>query len=246
MNTARMTMFYSITILVGIAGILPYCYSQKCCTVDEWTADMFLDYGLVAIDSNQGSPKTAYSYINGTVKATYDYTNRRCYLKLQGAEVSPLLPVPSMPFDTTIINDYKKGIQYNIGPDGSCMKSTINNMTKQCIPDNAELTSEGSLVMDWNIVKNFRYTITDDITTDVDATISQITSPPSCNPVHMVYFVGSMESGSGSLINLDVMNVVPYSIDPSVFNVPPQCKNATTMVKRNSMLDRLFMLNIFI
>lgn len=45
------------------------------------------------------------------------------------------------------------------------------------IVDNAELTSEGSLVMDWNTVKNFRYTITDDITTDVDATISQITSP---------------------------------------------------------------------
>uniref|UniRef100_A0A8W8HNJ6 Uncharacterized protein n=2 Tax=Magallana TaxID=2171616 RepID=A0A8W8HNJ6_MAGGI len=68
----------------------------------------------------------------------------------------------------------------------------------------------------------------------------------SCNPVHMVYFVGSVESGSGTLINLDVMNVVPYSIDPSVFNVPPQCKNATAMVKRNSMLDRLFKLNIFI
>lgn len=52
----------------------------------------------------------------------------------------------------------------------------------------------------------------------------------SCNPVHMVYFVGSVESGSGTLVNLDVMNVVPYSIDPSVFNIPPQCKDATTLV----------------
>lgn len=103
-----MNLFYSITILVSIAGILPYCNSQKCCTVDEWTADMFLDYGLVFIDDKKESPQTAYSYINGTVKVTYDYTNRRTYLKLQGAEVSPLLPVPSMPFDTTIINDYKK------------------------------------------------------------------------------------------------------------------------------------------
>uniref|UniRef100_A0A8W8HNB7 Uncharacterized protein n=1 Tax=Magallana gigas TaxID=29159 RepID=A0A8W8HNB7_MAGGI len=161
-----MNLFYSITLLVTTAEILHYCNSQKCCTVDEWTADMFLDYGLVFIDDKKESPKTAYSYINGTVKVTYDYTNRRTYLKLHGAEVSPLLPVPSVPYDTTIINDYKKGIQYNIGPDGSCMKSTINNMTKQCIPDNAELTSEGSLVMDWNIVKNFRYTITDDITTE--------------------------------------------------------------------------------
>lgn len=103
-----MNLFYSITLLVTTAEILHYCNSQKCCTVDEWTADMFLDYGLVFIDDKKESPKTAYSYINGTVKVTYDYTNRRTYLKLHGAEVSPLLPVPSVPYDTTIINDYKK------------------------------------------------------------------------------------------------------------------------------------------
>lgn len=107
MNTARMNLFYSITILVSIAGILPYCNSQKCCTVDEWTADMFLDYGLVFSDNKKEATKSAYSYINGTVKVTYDYPNRRTYLKIHGAQVSHLLPDP-MPFDTTIINDYKK------------------------------------------------------------------------------------------------------------------------------------------
>jgi hypothetical protein len=68
---------------------------------------MFLDYGTVFIDSKRDVPNTAYSYINGTIKAAYDYTNQRTYLKLNGAEVSPLIPGPGVPYDTTIINDYK-------------------------------------------------------------------------------------------------------------------------------------------
>lgn len=42
------------------------------------------------------------------------------------------------------------------------------------IVDNVELMSEGFLVMDWNIVKNFRYIIIDDIMMDVDVMIFQI------------------------------------------------------------------------
>ncbi|XP_022318783.2 uncharacterized protein LOC111121706 isoform X2 [Crassostrea virginica] len=241
-----MNLLYNVPIFLYVVISLPYCLSEICCTPDVWKADVFLDYGLVAIDTKNDAPNTAYSYINGTMKVTYDYVNRRSYLKLQGTEVSPLLPVPGMPYDTTIINDYKKGFQYNIGPDGSCQKSTIENMTKQCIPENAELVGNGSFVMDWNKVQNYKYITSTDIKATVDATISRNFPTASCNPIHVVYFVGSIESGSGTMINLDVLNVVPYNIDPSVFNIPPQCRKAKPMVssKQNLMLDHLLRMNI--
>ena len=107
-NKNKMDQLYSVSILLYVVCSLPYCLSEICCTPDVWKADMFLDYGLVFIDNKRDAPNTAYSYINGSVKLTYDYENRRSYLKLQGTEVSPLLPVPGVPYDTTIINDYKK------------------------------------------------------------------------------------------------------------------------------------------
>lgn len=107
MMTAEMDKLYCVSLLVYLAVVTPPCFSQICCTPDVWIADMFLDYGIVFIDSNKRVPSTAYSYINGTIKATYDYPNQRSYLKLQGAEVSPLIPGPGVPYDTTIISDYK-------------------------------------------------------------------------------------------------------------------------------------------
>ena len=118
-----MDLLYDVSIFLYVVSSLPYCLSEICCTPDVWKADVFLDYvwkadvfldyGLVAIDTKNDVPNTAYSYINGTMKLTYDYVNRRSYLKLQGTEVSPLLPVPGMPYDTTIINDYKKVKQFH-------------------------------------------------------------------------------------------------------------------------------------
>ena len=108
-----MDLLYDVSIFLYVVSSLPYCLSEICCTPDVWKGDVFLDYGLVAIDTKNDAPNTAYSYINGTMKLTYDYVNRRSYLKLQGTEVSPLLPVPGMPYDTTIINDYKKVKQFH-------------------------------------------------------------------------------------------------------------------------------------
>lgn len=68
---------------------------------------MFLDYGTVYIDRKKDVPNTSYSYINGTIKVTYDYPNQRSYVNLRGAEVFPLVPGPSVPYHATIINDYK-------------------------------------------------------------------------------------------------------------------------------------------
>ncbi|XP_061182340.1 uncharacterized protein LOC133190664 [Saccostrea echinata] len=244
-----MNAVYIIVLSTCIVVNIQPSISQVCCTPDQWVADMFLDYGTVFIDENQDAPKTAYSYINGTVKTAYDYLNQRTYLKLNGAEVSPLIPGPA-PFDTTIINDYKNGVQYNIGPDGSCQKSTIENMTKQCVPDDAKLVSTGSLASSWNKVQNYRFTANDDLPRSVDATISRNLPTNSCNPVHVVYFVGSAEKGSGTLINLDALNVVPSILDPSVFKPPPQCKNAMFTGKeeneRNTVLHRLFRKGLFI
>ena len=112
-NLNKMNLLYDVSIFLYVVSSLPYCLSEICCTPDVWKADVFLDYGLVAIDTKNDAPNTAYSYINGTMKLTYDYVNRRSYLKLQGTEVSPLLPVPGMPYDTTIINDYKKVKQFH-------------------------------------------------------------------------------------------------------------------------------------
>ncbi|XP_048763131.2 ependymin-related protein 1-like [Ostrea edulis] len=247
MKTAEMDKLYCVSLLVYLAVVTPPCFSQICCTPDVWIADMFLDYGIVFIDSNKGVPSTAYSYINGTIKATYDYPNQRSYLKLQGAEVSPLIPGPGVPYDTTIISDYKNGIQYTIGADGSCQKDKVDNMTKQCIPEDAELVSTGSLAMEWNKVENYKFAINDD-STSVDATVSRNLPSSSCNPVHVVYFVGSAERGSGTMINLDVLNVVPYNIDPSVFDVPPQCRNARFKMESddNKGLQRILRMGIFI
>ncbi|XP_061182342.1 uncharacterized protein LOC133190666 [Saccostrea echinata] len=241
---AEMNAVNIITLSVCLVVNIQPSLSEVCCTPDQWVADMFLDYGTVFINKDQAAaPKAAYSYINGTVKTAYDYLNQRTYLKLKGTQVSPLIPGP-VPSDTTIINDYKIGIQYNIDLDGSCQKSTIENMTKQCVPDEAKLVSTGSLASSWNKVQNYRFTTNDDFPASVDATVIQNIPTKACNPVRAVYFVGSADRGSGTLINLDVLNVVPSILDPSVFSPPPQCKNARFTGKeekeRNTVLQRFF------
>ncbi|XP_062598068.1 uncharacterized protein LOC134259506 [Saccostrea cucullata] len=239
---------YIVILSLCIVVNIQLSLSEICCTPDQWVADMFLDYGTVFIDKDQVSPKTAYSYINGTVKTAYDYVNQRTYLKLKGTQVTPLIPKPE-PADTTIINDYKNGIQYNIGLDGSCQKSTIKNMTKQCVPDDAKLLSTGSLAASWNKVKNYKFITKDDFPASVDTTVIINLPTKSCNPGYAVYFVGSTERGSGTMINFDVLNVVPSILDPSVFSPPPQCKNARFTRKeenkRNTVLQRLFRKGLF-
>ncbi|XP_048763133.2 uncharacterized protein LOC125671433 isoform X2 [Ostrea edulis] len=238
-------MWCFIAFSVAIAA--QQCFCQICCTPDQWTADMFLDYGTVYIDRKKDVPNTSYSYINGTIKATYDYPNQRSYVNLRGAEVFPLVPGPSVPYHATIINDYKNGMQYDIKPDGSCEKERLGNMTKQCIPKDAKLVNTGSLAMEWNKVENYKFAINDD-SMSVDATVSRNLPSSSCNPVHVVYFIGSAEYDSGAMINLDVLNVVPYNTDPSVFHIPPQCRNARFKIENeeNNKLELVLKMRVFI
>ena len=103
-----MDLLYGILILVGVVFTIPYGIWDIYCTPNVWKADMFWDYGLVFKGNTNNVLNSAYSYINGTVKLTYDYEKRRLNLRVQGTEVSHRFPGPGLPYDTTIINDFQK------------------------------------------------------------------------------------------------------------------------------------------
>ena len=87
------------------------CTSEPiCCTPDQWEASMFWDNGNAFIDGKEklANPAvgTAFSYINGTLKTAYDFTNGRTFINASIIEISPLIPKPVIDH-TTLIRDYK-------------------------------------------------------------------------------------------------------------------------------------------
>ena len=61
---------------------------------------------------------------------------------------------------------------------------------------------------------------------------------PGCLPVHVTYLVSSSEPDSGALYNLEVSDVTPGIKDPSIFNVPPQCKSIQVTTKYHLSLPK--------
>ena len=49
-------------------------------------------------------------------------------------------------------------------------------------------------------------------------------------PLHVVYFVGSVEAGSGTLFSVDVMDTHKGIKDPTVFTPPASCNNVPITV----------------
>lgn len=103
-------MFSSVLLVTALFLSLSHA-DPICCTPTQWEAIMFWDNGNVFIDlkgKNAATPHlgTAFSYINGSIKYAYDYTNGRTFLQLSVTEISPLIPQP-VQYNTTLLRDYK-------------------------------------------------------------------------------------------------------------------------------------------
>lgn len=98
---------YCLILVVHVNHIIGRV-NNICCTPDQWEGLAYLGYGTVFPQSETISekPRTALTYINGTTKLAYDWTNSRTYMFVNGTEQSPLLPAPG-PITSLMIADYK-------------------------------------------------------------------------------------------------------------------------------------------
>jgi len=182
-----------------------------CCAPDQFEAFLFYDNGNAFIDV-----ETAYSYMNGSVRAAYDYTNQRSYLSVSGVSLTPLVP-QAEPSSFTVINDFIHGIQYSFRGD-TCEKTQISNMTKQCIPGSAVHVSSGTFGDSQTRVETFTYRTANSpylFTTSVDTKV--------CMAVAMTYVAGSSEPDSGTLNSVLVGDVTTGIKDVSIFTPPKSC-----------------------
>lgn len=191
-----------------------------CCTPDQWDAFLYFDYGNVFIDEKVSGPDTAYSVINGTIKLSYDYKNQRLYMFINGTEYSPLIPKP-VPDNGLYLYDYKQGIEYQVS-HGTCDKTKLGpNMTRECIPDNAELVMKGTVGNGDLKTASYAFPHPRPLELQVSATVLT----DSCIPLHAVYRSNPEPLGGGTLIVLEPLDVSPGIRDPSVFDVPAPCRN---------------------
>lgn len=204
-----------------------------CCTPDQWEAHMFWDNGNAFIDRTRDQAEnphvgSAYSYINASLTSAYDFTNGRTYIQVPAVEISPLIPKPV--FDnTTLLRDYKNGMQYQFSP-GKCEKTKLDPLKRHCIPETAVKLGDGVLGKDGIQVSTYAYTLSD-FPYQFQSTVTQ--NNIECLPVHVVYFVGSAEADSGAVNSLEVSDISRGIKDSSIFDVPPQCHNVEMTVKNH-------------
>ncbi|XP_033741811.1 uncharacterized protein LOC117328360 [Pecten maximus] len=222
----------------------PVQADEICCVPDQFEGTAFIGYGSVFIDRKtrqNSSPRTAYSYINGTVSISYDYTNKLLLLNIRGTEMSPLLPKP-MSANTIYLSDYGKGILYNVGLDGSCQKSQLdNNMTRQCILSGGSQVVYGFLAGGNSNVANYMFTSGGSLPSKITASV--VRDGNDCWPVRANFVPGpEIQSGdgqSGIMYNFDVLDTSRGIRNPSVFKPPPQC-NGLPFTKRATEITDYF------
>ncbi|XP_069123054.1 uncharacterized protein [Argopecten irradians] len=220
--------------LINLTLIFLICHTpvqadEICCVPDQFEGVGFIGYGNAIIDwmrNRDSSPHTAFSYINGSVWISYDYTTKRLLLNIKGTEMSPLLPRP-LPANTIYLSDYEKGIMYNVGLDGSCEKSKLDqNMTKQCILSGGSQVVYGFLAGGNVGVSNYMFQSGGSLPTKITASV--IRDGNDCWPVRANFIpdtgLQSKDGQSGVIYNFDVLDTSRGIRDPSVFNPPPQCK----------------------
>ncbi|OWF39880.1 uncharacterized protein LOC110464507 [Mizuhopecten yessoensis] len=221
----------------------PLHAEEICCAPDQFEGTAFVGYGNVFIDrkagASQKSPRTAYSYINGTVALSYDYTNRRLLLKLAGTEVSPLLPKPE-PYNTIYLSDFGKGIMYQVGADGSCQKSSLEqNMTRQCILSGGTEVVHGFLAGANTNVANYMFDVEGSIPLKITASV--IRDGNDCWPVRANFIpeagIASRDGQSGIMYNFDLLDTSRGIRNPSIFKPPPQCNGIPFTKKYTHKID---------
>lgn len=190
-----------------------------CCVKKEWEGLMYLDYGTVFIDQN-----TAFAYINGSVRIGYSLSRQKIYFKVEGVELSPLIPKPA-PMNSVMLYDFSKGISYVV-VDGQCQKSDLQqNMTLQCIPKDATLLS--SAIFGTKEVYTYQFETLSDIEWQITASVfindKQPIEPKECTPVFVTYFTPSVNPDSGSLYSFNIMDIGPIN-STDIFDVPKQCQ----------------------
>ena len=98
-----------IVIILFVTPVIITCtLAEKsiCCTPEQWEASMYWDNFNVFLDKKSFDPDTAYSYINGSLKTAYDFTNQRTFISATITEISPLIPTPIQEA-TNVIKDFK-------------------------------------------------------------------------------------------------------------------------------------------
>lgn len=236
--TSIMYKVYILTTLIvsfwistpGVMGDSDKVSDNICCVPDQFEAFFFYDNGNCFIDME--SPDTAYSYINGSVRAAYDWVNKRSYLSMTGVELTPLVPGPQVD-DVTIINDFAHGVQYSFHGN-RCDKSQVDTMTRQCLPGDATQVSSGVIGNNETHVSTYTYTVPSSPYTFTTTLQKPPSSPASCMAVHMTYVVGSAEPDSGTLNSLIVSDVTSGIKDAGIFTPPKSCFSSSPLLSTQS------------
>ncbi|KAK7507740.1 hypothetical protein BaRGS_00000705 [Batillaria attramentaria] len=224
-----MWLVFKLAVVLALSGHIHG--DPICCTPDQWEALMFWDNGNAFIDyTHQQTPKprvgSAYTYINGSLMTAYDYTHGRTYIQVPAVEISPLIPRPIID-NTTLLRDYKNGVQYQFSP-GKCAKTKLDPLKRHCIPESAVNLGNGLLGKDRIQVSTYAYTLPD-FPNQFQSTVTH--TEKGCLPVHVMYFVGSSEADSGAVNSLEVSNITVGIKDPSIFTIPSQCRKAKELTK---------------
>ncbi|KAL4240204.1 hypothetical protein ACF0H5_000998 [Mactra antiquata] len=191
-----------------------------CCVPQEWEAKMFLNYGMVFIDSN-----TMFDYFNATVHAAYSFPKKKVYFHVKGTESSPLFPKPNQ-HDMILLHDFENMQSYNV-EGGDCSKIPIEtNMIHQCIPRDAKHISDGIVGYGntTRIFHTYQYKSDVDIpfTTTASVFINDASAiePKTCHPSIVHYFSGN--PGDGSLYHLEFLDIGGLKTK-TIFDIPKPC-----------------------
>lgn len=194
-----------------------------CCLPENWEGMLYLDFGTVFIDEN-----TAFAYYNGTVHAAYSFTRKKVVFNITGVELSPLIPKPE-PFDTLLFYDFEEMKMYTVNGN-DCQKSGLdNNMTLQCIPNDAKEVATGVFGYGNTTRELHTFQFSTNIVTpyDIRATIfkNDLTPvhPKVCEPFYVNYFTPSVNPDSGSLYGLQFMDIGAIKSE-KIFDVPKPCQ----------------------
>ncbi|KAL3882201.1 hypothetical protein ACJMK2_028569 [Sinanodonta woodiana] len=185
-----------------------------CCIPDQWEGVIYFGYGDVFLDTS-GEPNTFFTFVNGTINISYDKTNKKIYMRILGVQLTPLLPHPER-VEMTYLFDYVHRIQYEFD-DRKCDKSSLDaDMAAQCVPVDILSESAGTLGAS-TIIYTYLYTKQSEVPYTVSASVIFDEIKTICTPIHVSFFNPSVESGSGILYGLDILDVTLGIKDPGIF-----------------------------
>ncbi|XP_021375400.1 uncharacterized protein LOC110464480 isoform X1 [Mizuhopecten yessoensis] len=115
---------------------------------------------------------------------------------------------------------------YQVGADGSCQKSSLEqNMTRQCILSGGTEVVYGFLAGANTNVANYMFDVEGSIPLKITASV--IRDGSDCWPVRANFIpeagIASGDGQSGIMYNFDLLDTSRGIRNPSIFKPPPQC-----------------------